>query len=60
MLEVGTSRKTEIRQLDMVVLVDKDVVCFDVPESRNKYGDARGQQASSPINETEFMDSLYD
>ena len=38
MLEVGTSRKTEIRQLDMVILVDKDVVCFDVPESRNKYG----------------------
>lgn len=59
MLAVEASRKTEIRQLDMAILVDKDVVWFDVPEYRSKYDDAKGRQARSPMDEPEFMDSLY-
>ena len=33
MFAVEASRKAEIRQLDMAILVDKDVVWFDVTEA---------------------------
>lgn len=59
MLLVKTSGKTKVRQLDMSILVNQDVVRLDVTSPDVNVDHGGEEWPSIPMDETQRMDSFY-